>query len=430
MPTGTATGDLGTTVPTGTETGDLGTTPGTSTGVEPTTGEPTTGGNAGPKALQVAVTWLSTCVLDDGGALRCWGLNDSGGLGQGHTLDTTAMPASVNAPVELGAPVVALAGGQGHTCALVSGGKVRCWGWNVDGQLGYGHTQNVGDDEKPAAAGDIDLGAEAVDLAVGSRHNCALTVGGKVRCWGKDDKGVLGYGDGQSIGDDETPATAGDLPIAGEVVQISAGMFHNCVLMKDRTVRCWGHNDGRLGYGHNATILEAGSAGPLDLGAEAASIASGSHHNCAITTSGGLRCWGMNFDGQLGYGHQETIGDDEAPSAAGEVPLGGAKVIDVALGLSYTCVLLDSGEVRCAGRNDDGQLGLGHTFEVSSLSDPVELGVPIVDLNAHGYHTCGLAIDGTVRCWGRGAEGALGYGMLENVGDDEVPATAGPVPFL
>ncbi|MBK7827359.1 MAG: hypothetical protein IPJ59_19525 [Nannocystis sp.] len=206
-------------------------------------------------------------------------------------------------------------------------------------------------------------------------------------------------------------------------------MFHNCLRMDDRTVRCWGANDGRLGVGHVDPIPLAADAETVELGAEAATIASGAHHNCAITTSGDLRCWGMNFNGQLGYGHTDAIGDDEDPSDAGDVPINGAKVIDLALGLSFTCVLLESGEVRCAGRNDHGQLGLGHTLEATSFAAPVQLGAPIADVSGHGYHTCAIATSGAVHCWGMGSEGALGYGGLADLGDDETPASWGPVPF-
>jgi alpha-tubulin suppressor-like RCC1 family protein len=129
-----------------------------------------------------------------------------------------AAAAGFGGDVDVGGPVIQIAAGDIHTCALLATGKVRCWGGNDDGLLGYGHTLDLGDDETPAEAaagvgGDVDVGGPAVQLAAGGNHTCALLATGAVRCWGFGFRGQLGYGDQSTIGDDETPASVGDVPI-------------------------------------------------------------------------------------------------------------------------------------------------------------------------------------------------------------------------
>ena len=80
----------------------------------------------------------------------------------------------------------------GHTCALLDNGRVRCWGNGYWGQLGYGNTNDIGDDEAPASAGDVDVGGVAVQLAVGYSHTCVLLETNRVRCWGENEAGQLG----------------------------------------------------------------------------------------------------------------------------------------------------------------------------------------------------------------------------------------------
>ncbi len=75
------------------------------------------------------------------------------------------------------------------------------------GELGYGHTNNIGDDESPASAGDVNVGGSVTQIAAGGRHSCAVLMGGAVRCWGSNEHGELGYGHTKNIGDNESPAS-------------------------------------------------------------------------------------------------------------------------------------------------------------------------------------------------------------------------------
>src|SRR5690606_23903460 len=158
-----------------------------------------------------------------------------------------------------------LAAGSQHTCAPLDGGRVRCGGgqypeFRVDnlashGQLGYANMDTIGDDETPASAGDVDVGGAVIQLDANGRHTCTLLETGRVRCWGSNRAGQLGYGNTNNIGDDEHPATAGDVNVGGDVTQLAVGGFHTCAVLKGGWVRCWGYNhNGQLGYGNTNTI--------------------------------------------------------------------------------------------------------------------------------------------------------------------------------
>jgi alpha-tubulin suppressor-like RCC1 family protein len=172
--------------------------------------------------------------------------------------------------VHVGGSVIQLAAGGSHTCALLDTGTVRCWGDAAYGQLGYGNTRNIGDNETPASAGDVHVGGFVVKVVAGELHTCALLDTGAVRCWGYSEFGQLGYGNTIQIGDDEPPASAGNISVGGSVVQFAAGGSHTCALLDTGAVRCWGSaRSGQLGYGNRISIGDTetpASADDVDIG--------------------------------------------------------------------------------------------------------------------------------------------------------------------
>lgn len=170
-------------------------------------GEPAT-----PRAVDLALGAFHSCTGFDDGTLRCWGTGGYIGSGSGATIGDDETPDTL-APVVVGGPVKQVAASWYHTCAVLRSGKLRCWGNGGAGELGYGNTQDIGDDETPASAGDIDLGGIATRIDVGFLHACAVLDTGAVRCWGRAATGALGYGNARDVGDDETPASAGDVKL-------------------------------------------------------------------------------------------------------------------------------------------------------------------------------------------------------------------------
>ena len=170
-------------------------------------------------------------------------------------------------------------------------------------------------------------------------------------------------------------------------------------------------------------------------GRTARALTAGFGHTCAVLDDGTVRCWGVPGEGRLGYANLNPIGDDELPGMVAPVDLGAgrtAQAIDA--GREHTCALLDAGDVRCWGFNGFGQLGIGNTFSIGDDDTPgsvaaVNLGAgrAAVAISAALEHTCALLDDTSVRCWGRGSAGRLGYCDELTIGNDEPPAAAGPV---
>jgi len=378
-----------------------------------------------------------TCAILEGGTLLCWGRNDHGQLGRGHTSDVgdDEILAAAGA-VDVGGAVIQVAAGSRHACALLEGGAVRCWGSGADGRLGHGSIETIGDDESPASAGDVDMGAPAEQIACGGSHTCALLETGAVRCWGSGAVGQLGYGNTDTVGDDETPAAAGDVTLGGSAARIALGLDHTCALLETGAVRCWGEGDGgRLGYRSNKDVGDDETPegeGDVDVGGAVEHLTAGQAHTCALLEGGSVRCWG---DGDaVGYGNGRDVGDNETPSSAGDVEVGGGTVAAVAAGGHHTCAILDSSAVRCWGLGGLGQLGYGNTEDVGDDEAPasagdVELGGSPGRLALGLGHTCAIVEDSAVRCWGDNGHGQLGYGHTETLGDDETPSSLRDVPL-
>lgn len=263
-----------------------------------------------------------------------------------------------------------LALGGVHSCVLIEQGRIRCWGNNGTGQIGYGPgvVGNIGDDEPASSAGDLPLPA-AVNIEAGGAHTCAVFENGDVRCWGFNTSGQLGLGSSAvvtAIGDDETLESLAKVELIAPVNGLGLGVLQSCVRVSGQ-LRCWGSGAfGQLGLAALANIGD--NELPLDvpavmLGGEPVALAIGGYHGCAILATGSLRCWGRNDTGQLGLGNAAHLGDNEHPLTAPEVTAippslpPETTILDIVAGLSHTCMLLSTGDVICWGAGNLGQLG-------------------------------------------------------------------------
>jgi alpha-tubulin suppressor-like RCC1 family protein len=330
-----------------------------------------------------------------------------------------------------------VATGEGHTCAALEDGGVRCWGVGASGRLGYGAVENIGDGETPASVGDVMLTGAAIQAAAGGTHTCAVQEDTTIRCWGLSNMGQLGYGNTDTIGDNEVPGDLGGVQVGGPVSAISTGTSHTCALTQS-FARCWGAGTaGKLGYGNQDNIGDnepAAAPGPVNTNGSLTKVAAGGGHTCALLTSKQVRCWGEGGDGQLGLADSKDIGDDELPKDVSQINLGG-DAIDIAVGDTHSCAVLDDGAVRCWGNGANGRLGYGNTDSVGKSNTPsaagdVDVGANAVKITAGEQHTCVLTDAGKVRCWGSGGNGRLGYGNIMDIGDDEDPSTVGDVPVF
>jgi alpha-tubulin suppressor-like RCC1 family protein len=327
---------------------------------------------------QISHGTFSTCALTSGGGVKCWGQNGSGQLGDGTTADSWA-PVDV---VGLGSVVTAITQGSMSTCALTTGGGVKCWGSNYSGELGDGTTTG--------RLGPVDvlgLSSGVAAISSGDYPTCALTTGGGVKCWGS------GYG--------STPV--GVVGLASGVTAISTGAQYTCALTTNGGVKCWGvNNEGELGNGTTGTQWTPVDV--LGLSSGVIAISAGNSHACALTTVGGVKCWGYGVNGSLGDASQ-TI----RLTPVGVVGLSSG-VTSISAGADQTCALTTGGGVKCWGGNYSGDLGDGTTTPRSTPVDVAGLSSGVTSISAGELDTCAVTSGGGAKCWGFNLRGQLGDG--------------------
>ncbi len=330
------------------------------------------------------------CAVLATGAMRCWGDNSAGQLGD-NSMNTPATPVAVTGITN----ARAVAAGNSHTCAVLADGTVRCWGANAAGQLGNGTND---DSLTPVPVTGI---TTATDIAAGAFHTCARLADGTMRCWGSNGFGQLGNG---TTTNSNTPVTVSGL---SNVSMIGGGNDHTCAMLLDGTVRCFGFNMfGNLGNGTtNPSAVPLGVSGITT----ARALASGSHHNCVRLADDTMRCWGFNSNGQIGNGMAGMGTDALTPVAVSG--LAGVGALDA--GGAHTCAALANGSLRCWGENHWGQLGNNTGGPTSQSTTPIVVwGISAVTtIVTGGAHTC-AAIGGLVHCWGYNGSGQLGDGSF------------------
>ncbi len=247
-----------------------------------------------------------------------------------------------------------IAAGENQTCALLTGGGVNCWGWNNSGDLGDGtysgpETCNTYPcSTTPVAVSGI---SNATQVAAGGAHTCALLKGGSIECWGNNTAGELGTGTTNSS---DVPVSVSGI---GNATQVAAGSAHTCALLKGGNIECWGYNGkGQLGDGTtNSSDVPVSVSGISN----ATQIAAGAEHTCARLASGSIDCWGYNKSGQLGDGTvsgPDNCGSE--PCSTTPVAVSGiSHATQIAAGTWDTCALLAGGSADCWGYNGYGQLG-------------------------------------------------------------------------
>lgn len=272
--------------------------------------------------------------------------------------------------------------GAAHACALVQlpqdprGTTVKCWGKGDHGQLGHGKA--VSSAEPVEVVG---ISEEVVAVSAGGLHSCAVEKSGRVKCWGENQHGQLGFGGRgdrttaelvigarlvTSLGDHDAKA-----PLHG-VIAVSCGGSHTCALLQDGTVRCWGWGYyGQLGQGLTGPAASRRYPVEVEGLSDVIAISCGGLHTCAIERGGHVRCWGYGARGQLGSAPSAaaaalalSLGGTAAYSAAGlqsaarpqRVPGLGREAVEVACGYVHCCIKTPVGMIECWGEGVDFQL--------------------------------------------------------------------------
>ncbi len=329
-------------------------------------------------ASRIAAGGNQTCIIDSGG-VQCWGKNNAGQLGDGSTRDRNT-PVAVTV---LAGKAAAISVGYVSACAVMDSGGVVCWGSQS------AEFSKAGSDPGYAV------------VTVGSMHSCGLTTRGGLKCWGVNNFGGLGDG---TTEERQTPVDV--IGLSGDVTSIAAGVDFSCAVYKGGA-KCWGSNDtGQLGNGTYESSAEPAALPGLESGVSA--VAAGVFHACAVKTNGEVWCWGENLAGELGDGTNQNV---TIPVKVINLEAGAQSVV---VGGSHTCALTKTGGVKCWGGNSSGQLGDGSTTDRNSPVDVPGLTSGVIAIAAGGSHTCAVLTGGAVKCWGLNESGQLGNGSNQN----------------
>ena len=355
--------------------------------------------------VSVAAAASHTCALLDTGRVKCWGANLIAELGDG-TITNRTSPVDVcqvydEALEQCDTPlssVTAIAAGTFHNCALTEDATVYCWGRNTHGQLGAVSDDKCSFGDGPFPATSEGLNPElcsttplevagltdVVAVDAGGNHTCALTVEGRVKCWGVNLNRQLG-----------TPTTEICLELGVVPIDCSTMPVDVCLTYDEAAAQC-------------------------DEFLAATAVAASGSHSCAVTAAGGAMCWGANFRGALGDGNE--LGDVFPPSSPPVDVVGLTQgVVQIAVKSSTSCAVTIEALVMCWGGNQEGQLGDGtggrsgdRSLVPVSVCEDAVCDTPLANVVAvsTGSHTCALLEGGAVKCWGSNTWGQLGDGTI------------------
>jgi alpha-tubulin suppressor-like RCC1 family protein len=320
--------------------------------------------------------------------------------------------------------------GHGHTCGVTTAGKTYCWGANNNGQFGDGTYDNIRGTPVPAAAG-----LPLTSVSAGLDATCGVTTDGAAYCWGPYWGITQGMFDSVAVANNCSPyGCPTPLPVPGghTFKMVSFRVGHACGVTTDGAAYCWGTNEsGQLGI-DSATLVSncrdaspgngiGGCPTPLRVagGLTFATVSTGEHHTCGLTTDGAAYCWGSNASGQLGAG--TTFGPEQCGVAGSTFPcsrvpvavIGGLSFTEISAGYNYTCGVVSTGAAYCWGYNAGGELGSGSTAgpqvciydpynsaPCSPSPVPVAGGLVFRMISAGWDVTCGVTTGGAAYCWG------------------------------
>lgn len=350
----------------------------------------------GNGAVQLTAGAMVTCVRRGGGSVKCWGPDRNGETGELQGVSQVA---------SLGLVDVFAAGRENasgtHVCGVDGQGRVWCWGRNTSGQLGNGQVGQPGDVQPVPQQ--VSLPGTAIDVTGGAEHSCALLGGGQVYCWGDASWGQLGEGTYNGVyGPPVRRTTPVQVWTGNAYVAIQAGDFHTCALTAAGEMDCWGHNEhGQLG------VPQAGmpqcyngwwdfcSATPVRVAGapRLASIAAGRFDSCGVSTTGEAWCWGASYWGNAS-GTMSTF----TPTRIG----GGITWRSLSIGYRSKCGLDVNGNGACWGDNNGGQLGNGGTSTpvFTPIARSLGNGQGYQELDVGNGHACAIRTVSSVVCWG------------------------------
>jgi len=357
----------------------------------------------------LAVSNDQSCAITDNGSVICWGIVPTNNV-YPEGLPDAFRSGPIHFPHYLtteNLSFVSIDSSEGNalsnTCGITDNGSVYCWGDNNAIMLNSG-AAGSGDYSPPF---EIPLPSErsATAISVGTGSACAILDNYSLMCWGSNLYFALGmpYEDigGFGVVQGNVSPIYVDFGFNAEVIGISAGSNTGCAILTNYSLYCWGGYPGHQVDPHpNPTWIDLGE----NMTAKAIDT---SYHKCVILNDGSVKCWGSGYSGQLGGG---PTSQEIYPTS---VNIGEKRAISITTGVGHTCIILENNSAKCWGRNNDGQLGMGDSY---NRGYPVNLTIPsgksVIALEAGDMHTCALYDDGEIDCWGD--QRRLGYFVIDN----------------
>jgi alpha-tubulin suppressor-like RCC1 family protein len=370
-------------------------------------------GVEGKTPLAVSAGYFHTCTIASDNQAYCWGYDSDGQLGGGaitSSIGPQVVPVDTSGVLS-GKTILSISSGYYHTCAIASDNQAYCWGSGGSGKLG----NNSGVDSSVPVAVDttgVLAGKTILSISAAPDHTCAIASDNQAYCWGSGTYGQLGN---NTPSDSLVPVavnTSGALS-GKTIVSISAGWNYTCAIASDNNAYCWGLNtSGQLG--NNSTSqsnvpVAVNTAGVLS-GKTVRSISTGNLHTCAIASDNQAYCWGSGSSGRLGNNSTSQSLVPVAVTTTGV--LSGKTVLSITNGYMYTCAIASDNQAYCWGSNADGQLGNNSTayssVPVAVTASGALAGKTILSIDAGNSHTCAIASDNQLYCWGNNDYAQLG----------------------
>ncbi len=344
--------------------------------------------------VKIATGDSHTCAITQAGKLYCWGENTAGQIGDG-----TYIHRSYPVEIDAGTQYAQVSCGSSSTCAITTAGALKCWGFNDAGQVGVNSVVTTNVTHLPSL---VDSGVTYIAISVGYRAACGITSAHLLKCWGQNDKGEMA--DGTTVNTRYVPVAT---DAATAYAKVAVGQGNVCAITTGGVLKCWGAgtvDSIRSGMVGDGTAIQRLAPVEIDSGTLYAEVARGDYHACGITTAGVLKCWGANYGGQLG----------DATTTLRLSPVtvdAGTQYSELELGSGNTCAITTAGVLKCWGYEHHGEFG-DQLYE-RSVSTPkvVDAGVNYAQIAMGAHYLCGITTAGDTKCWGHNSYGQLGAGM-------------------
>ena len=323
-----------------------------------------------------------SCAISTAGKIHCWGSNNYGQIGDG-TIVLRTQPTLIDGATDY----IDVTTGTYHSCGITSSQQIKCWGYNLNGQLGDGTSSTR---TSPVL---IDSGTQYIRVVAGSSHTCGITTASVLKCWGQNGNGQLGLGNTTSYSSPQV------IDSGVSYQSVGAGYQHTCAVTTSGVLKCWGANNyNQLGNGNTTQYT---SPQVIDGGTSYSTVDASDQNNCGLTAAGALKCWGWS----VGFG---GFGQQSAPTTI----MSGTPFSKVSVGRQHTCGITADNRLRCFGFNESGEIGAGHTSQVSAASPFVSDPHSRYQTISAGYaFTCGTTLQNVIRCWGDASGARLGTGF-------------------